>query len=157
MQVRNITNEEDNAAEVLQNLLEQQELSVESVVMEESTKPGGGKQRSAIVRLAPPPLPWLRGPEDPVPSVDAGGEEGDITKVSPLAVLQPCRSWQALLIIQPVLFLVQNLNALCAPLRALSALHGAFMCSPSSCHWPGVRNEGLQLQARSKVLDRPWR
>ena len=44
VQVRNITNEEDNAAEVLQNLLEQQELSVESVIMEESSKPGGGKQ-----------------------------------------------------------------------------------------------------------------
>ena len=82
VQVRNITNEGDNAAEALQALLEQQELSVESVVMEETSKPGGGKQLSAVVRLTPPPLPWLQGPDEPAPSPDAGGTEGDITKVS---------------------------------------------------------------------------
>ena len=82
LQVRNITSEGDNAAEALQALLEQQELSVESVVMEETSKPGGGKQLSAVVRLTPPPLPWLQGPDEPAPSADAGGSEGDITKVS---------------------------------------------------------------------------
>lgn len=82
LQVRNITNEGDNAAEALQALLEQQELSVESVVMEETSKPGGGKQLSAVVRLTPPPLPWLQGPDEPAPSPDAGGTEGDITKVT---------------------------------------------------------------------------
>ena len=93
MQVRNITNEDEDAAQSLQTLLEQQELSVESVVMEESSKPGGGKQLSAIVRLTPPPLPWLRGEDEPAPSVDKGGEEGDITKVrklgNALALLLP--------------------------------------------------------------------
>lgn len=91
LQVRNITNEGDNAAEALQALLEQQELSVESVVMEETSKPGGGKQLSAVVRLTPPPLPWLQGPDEPAPSPDAGGTEGDITKVSFIWVLQHAR------------------------------------------------------------------
>ncbi|KAK9840362.1 hypothetical protein WJX74_008327 [Apatococcus lobatus] len=84
--VRNITSDGDNAAEALQALLEQQELSVESVVMEETSKPNGGKQLSAVVRLTPPPLPWLQGPDEPAPSADAGGGEGDITKIAAAAV-----------------------------------------------------------------------
>ena len=87
--MRNITNEDENAAQSLQTLLEQQELSVESVVMEESSKPGGGKQLSAIVRLTPPALPWLRGEDESAPTADEGGEEGDITKVSRRALLHP--------------------------------------------------------------------